>query len=84
MQNPEPWPTFIDVAVTGDGEPSLPVICDKWMDIKESMQARDGLPTGEAGLRQREAALLELAATLPFCYVPRFYEPEYRMGASLR
>ena len=24
--------------------------------------------------------LLQLAASLPFCYVPRFYEPEYRQG----
>ena len=80
MQNPEPVADFIDVAVTGDGEPSLPVVCDKWMNIKEALQSRGGLLMEEAGVRQREMALLELAAELPFCYVPRFYEPEYRDG----
>ena len=33
-QNPEPLAPFIDVFVTGDGEPSLPEICDKWLDLK--------------------------------------------------
>ena len=79
-QNPEPLAKFIDIFVTGDGEPSLPVICDHWMQAKEECLAREGLKTGEAGVRQREALLLRMAATLPFCYVPRFYEPEYRDG----
>ena len=29
-QNPEPIAPFIDLFVTGDGEPSLPLICDEW------------------------------------------------------
>jgi radical SAM family uncharacterized protein len=80
MQNPEPVADFIDAAVSGDGEPSLPLICDRWIEIKETMRSREGLLEGSAGMRQREAALLEIATTLPFCYVPRFYEPEYRDG----
>ena len=39
-QNPEPMAPFIDVFVTGDGEPSLPLICDEWMRLKERMPRR--------------------------------------------
>ena len=35
-QNPEPLAPFIDVFVTGDGEPSLPRICEVWRELKES------------------------------------------------
>ena len=79
-QNPEPLAKFIDIFVTGDGEPSLPVLCDHWMQLKEECLTREGMKTGDAGMRQREELLLRMAATLPFCYVPRFYEPEYRGG----
>ena len=34
-QNPEPVAPFIDVAVTGDGEPSLPLICEAWLRAKQ-------------------------------------------------
>ena len=34
-QNPEPVAPFIDIAVTGDGEPSLPIICDAWLRWKD-------------------------------------------------
>ena len=34
-QNPEPLAAFMDVFVTGDGEPSLPRICDSWKELKE-------------------------------------------------
>ena len=30
-QNPEPLAPFIDLFVTGDGEPSLPAICQRWL-----------------------------------------------------
>ena len=79
-QNPEPMSPFIDVFVTGDGEPSLPRICDLWKELQESCRAEAPLPEGEAGCRQREEMLAELATQLPFAYVPRFYEPEYRDG----
>ncbi len=80
MQNPEPIADFIDVTVTGDGEPSLPLVCDTWLNARQEIMDREGIQDGEAGRKQREQALLQLAATLPFCYVPRFYEPEYVEG----
>ena len=76
-QNPEPLAPFLDLFVTGDGEPSLPRICDLWIELKEGAKINGRLPTGEAGRRQREEALAHIAAELPFCYAPRFYEPEY-------
>jgi radical SAM family uncharacterized protein len=76
-QNPEPIAPFIDVFVTGDGEPSLPALCDEWLKLKEECREREGLLTGAAGQKQREGLLARLAARLPFAYVPRFYEPEY-------
>ncbi len=77
-QNPEPVAPFVDLAVTGDGEPSLPLICDRWLELRESCRHADGsFAAGEAGRREREEMLARLAATLPFAYAPRFYEPEY-------
>jgi radical SAM superfamily enzyme YgiQ (UPF0313 family) len=35
---------------------------------------------GAMGTHPRSEVLAELARTLPYCYVPRFYEPEYRSG----
>jgi radical SAM family uncharacterized protein len=77
-QNPEPLADFLDVFVTGDGEPSLPRICDLWLELK-AKYSKPGL-SDEQSRRGREAALAELAAALPFAYVPRFYEPEYVDG----
>ena len=77
-QNPEPIAPFFDVAVTGDGEPSLPAICDAWLRLRTAARRPDGsFVQGELGRQQREEALATLAAALPFAYVPRFYEPEY-------
>ena len=77
-QNPEPIAPFFDVAVTGDGEPSLPLICDEWLRLRTAARRGDGsFAAGEAGRREREEALAAIAAKLPFAYVPRFYEPEY-------
>ena len=78
-QNPEPLAPFIDVFVSGDGEPAITRICDRWIELKEEC-VREGIRTGEAGQQQREEMLARLAAELPFCYVPRFYEPEYVNG----
>ncbi|QEG42869.1 TIGR03960 family B12-binding radical SAM protein [Roseimaritima ulvae] len=80
-QNPEPMADYFDVMVTGDGEPSLPEICDLWLELKN--KARDDQQswlTGEAGRQQRREALAELAGRLDYAYVPRFYAPEYQDG----
>jgi len=79
-QNPEPVVDFIDCFVTGDGEPSLPEICDVWLELRNAAREKSGWLEGEAGRRQREQALAELARRLPYCYVPRFYQPEYANG----
>ncbi len=76
-QNPEPMAEFIDCFVTGDGEPSLPEICDLWLEMRNAARESDGWLDGQAGIRQREQALAELARRLPYAYVPRFYIPEY-------
>jgi radical SAM family uncharacterized protein len=64
-QNPELLAPYIDLFVVGDGEPSLPVVCDLW----KSMQ---GDPT-----LSREEKLARIAGAVDWAYVPRFYEPEY-------
>ncbi len=74
-QNPEPIAPFIDLFVTGDGEPSLPLICDEWLRLKGSGFRVQG--SGEDSRRQREELIAQLAAKFPFVYAPRFYEPEY-------
>ncbi len=71
---------FIDCFVTGDGEPALPVICDAWLELRNAARENTGWLLGEAGVRQRSEALAEIARRLPFVYVPRFYQPEYRDG----
>jgi radical SAM family uncharacterized protein len=62
--NPEPMSRFFDLFVLGDGEESLPEVCDLWLRGKRS---GDG----------REEILAKIAAALPCVYVPRFYEPRY-------
>ncbi len=79
-QNPEPLAPFIDLFVTGDGERSLPAICDMWLDLKQ--RAAAGTTNG-AGQGERESMLAQLATSLPYCYVPRFYRPEYRDGRMI-
>lgn len=77
-QNPEPIAQFVDLAVTGDGEPSLPLICDQWLELREQCRRSDGsFVQGRAGQGEREEMLARLTAKLPFAYAPRFYEPEY-------
>ena len=79
-QNPEPLAPFIDVFVTGDGEPSLPQLCDLWKELQDACLAEGGFSTEAAGRQQRAEMLAQVAARLPYAYVPRFYEPEYREG----
>src|SRR5438105_1816697 len=60
-QNPEPLAPFIDLFVTGDGEPALPLLCDEWLRLKDECrgsvgdrpQHGGGFATGDAGRRQR-------------------------------
>ena len=63
-QNPELLAPFIDLFVIGDGEPSLPVVCDLW----KSMQGSD---------LSRAEKLQRIAGSVEWAYVPRFYEPIY-------
>ncbi len=74
VQNPEPMARFIDVFVVGDGEESLPAVCDAWLELKRS------------GLSRAEA-IKSLAGRLPFVYVPGCYRPQYgsdgRAGSPL-
>ena len=45
-QNPEPLAPFIDLFVIGDGEPSLPVVCDDWLRLKDECRQRRRLRDG--------------------------------------
>ena len=63
-QNPELLAPFVDLLVIGDGEPSLPVVCDLWSELKGS------------GLSRSEK-LARIASSVSWAYVPRFYEPIY-------
>ena len=74
-QNPEPVAPFIDLFVMGDGEPSLPRVCDLWLELK---QGALNSGQGRGAAEERAAMLREMARQLPFCYVPSCYEPEYR------
>jgi radical SAM family uncharacterized protein len=62
VMNPEPMARFFDLFVIGDGEESLPELCDLWLALKQ------------AGI-DRETMLARVAARLPYVYVPRFYQP---------
>lgn len=78
-QNPEPMADFFDVMVFGDGEPALPELCDLWLETRERRRDADGgYLQGEAGRKQREEVLLEIARQLEYAYAPRFYAPEYQ------
>ncbi len=64
VANPEPMARFIDLFVLGDGEQSLPEVCDLWLQLKSSVG-------------DREEMLRQMAARLPYVYVPRFYRPQH-------
>jgi radical SAM family uncharacterized protein len=79
-QNPEPMADFIDLFVTGDGEPSLPAICQRWLELRRDAMAIER-PTSDAdGRAQRANLIARLASELPYCYAPRYYEPQYADG----
>ncbi len=64
VQNPEPMARFIDLFIVGDGEESLPAVCDAWLELKNS------------GMSRAEA-IASLAGRFPYVYVPSCYRPEY-------
>lgn len=57
---PEPMADFIDAFVIGDGEESLPELCDAWLEVRAESSTR------------REA-LAKLARKLSFVYLPSMY-----------
>src|SRR5205814_1796266 len=61
----------IDLFVLGDGEPSLPVVCDLWKSLQ-------GDPT-----LSRAEKLARIAGSVPWAYVPRFYEPRYHPDGTI-
>jgi radical SAM family uncharacterized protein len=69
-QNPELLAPFVDLFVIGDGEPSLPIVCDMWRDLKGS------------GLSRAEK-LARIAGAVSWAYVPSFYEPIYGDDGSI-
>jgi radical SAM family uncharacterized protein len=69
-QNPEPLARFIDLFVIGDGEETLPRVCDEWLRLH-----------GSGG--DRASLLAEMGARLPSVYVSQCYEPEYGADGSV-
>lgn len=53
-QNPEPFAPFIDLFVTGDGEPSLPRICDEWLAMREECRIA-GVGGQGSGVGERDS-----------------------------
>lgn len=70
-QNPELLAPFVDLFVIGDGEPSLPAVCEAWASMK-------GDPT-----LSREEKLARIASGVDWAYVPRFYEPRYNADGTI-
>jgi radical SAM family uncharacterized protein len=70
-QNPELLAPFVDLFVVGDGEPSLPVVCDLWREMKGS------------GL-SREEKLARIAGQVTWAYVPQFYLPVYAADGTIQ
>lgn len=70
VANPEPMSRFLDLFVLGDGEETLPRVCDEWLRLKES------------GMDRRDA-LLAMATRLPHVYVPQAYAPRHAPDGRL-
>ena len=64
-QNPELLAPYIDLFVIGDGEPSLPHVCDMWAAMRDD-------PT-----LTRADKLARIAGSVDWAYVPRFYDMTY-------
>jgi radical SAM family uncharacterized protein len=59
--NPEPMSRFVDLFAIGDGEETLPAVCDAWLNGRQSG-------------RDRASILAAMAAQIPSVYVPQCYE----------
>jgi len=71
-QNPELLAPYVDLFVIGDGEPSLPIVCEMW----KSMQGTPGL--------SREDKLARIVGSVNWAYAPRFYEPQYAEDGTIQ
>lgn len=101
-QNPEPLAPFIDAVVIGDGEPSLPALCERWLEIRRELglpdRIRDTGPPDSSTWRElnakkranaaerqlREEALLRLARSFEWLYVPRLYDVHYHEDGTIQ
>lgn len=70
-QNPELIAPYIDLFVVGDGEPSLPIVCELW----KSMQGDPNL--------SRDDKLARIAGSVNWAYVPRFYKHQYAPDGTI-
>ncbi|MDR1269604.1 MAG: TIGR03960 family B12-binding radical SAM protein [Planctomycetaceae bacterium] len=70
--NPEPMSDFIDLFIIGDGEESLPAVCDFWLEMKQTFAKHNS-----EHRFNRRSALLEIARQFPFVVVPQFYSVQY-------
>ncbi len=69
-QNPELLAPYVDLFVIGDGEPSLPVVCELWKEMQGCSLSR-------------EEKLARIAGRVDWAYVPRFYEPIYKEDGTI-
>ena len=69
-QNPEILAPFVDLFVIGDGEPSLPFVCEAWRALR-------GAPL------TREEKLARIVAQVDWAYAPVFYEPRYDADGTI-
>ncbi len=63
-QNPELLAPFIDLFVIGDGEPSLPLVCEQWKAMQGSGLSRD-------------EKLSRIVGQVEWAYAPALYRPIY-------
>ncbi|HVJ82833.1 MAG TPA: radical SAM protein, partial [Planctomycetia bacterium] len=70
-QNPEVLAPFVDVFLIGDGEDSLPLLVERWADLKDRTDL------------SRDDKLAALVREFPSAYAPRFYEPDYGPDGSV-
>ncbi|ADV60910.1 Radical SAM domain protein [Isosphaera pallida ATCC 43644] len=69
-QNPELLAPFVDLFIIGDGETSLPVVCDLWIEMNGS------------GMTRAEK-LARIVRETGWSYAPCLYEPIYKEDGTL-